>query len=174
MEREIKQIFERISERFEIALRLSNHCETSVYYHVENLSGEELQLCASYIAERVRNVCHPLLPTILVSLSGSYTELPLMLSQELAEGGEPLEVMTLNQLDAGNGHLSRLKNSRTVLVNDVITTARSCLKTHSRITMLGSTVLCWAALVDRTFGPGPVPVVAAFTGEPVTLLQQLP
>ena len=40
--------------------------------------------------------------------------------------------------------------------------------------MLGSTVLCWASLVDRTFGPGPVPVVAAFTGEPVTMLEELP
>jgi hypothetical protein len=174
MEREIKEIFERVTENFDIPMRLSARCETSVYYHVENLTTAELEICAEFVAERVVNVCHPLLPTILINLPGSYTGLAEILSKELAPPGEALEVMTLEQLDAGNGYLTRLKGSRTLLVNDVITTARSCLAAHSKITMLGSTVLCWAALIDRTFGPGPVPVVAAFTGAPVTILERLP
>ena len=174
MEQRIKQIFEGITEHFSIPMRLSSRCETEVYYHVENLSQEDLQLCAAYIGERVRNVCHPNMPTILISLSGSYTDLAETLSIELGQSDKPLEIVALQDLDAGNGVVSRLKHSRSVLVNDVITTARSCLKAHTRITMLGSTVLCWAALIDRTFGPGPVPVVAAYTGAAVRLLEELP
>ncbi|HQH27072.1 MAG TPA: phosphoribosyltransferase [Oligoflexia bacterium] len=174
MEQEIREIFERITERFEIPIRLSHRCETGVYYHVEDLSSPELELCAQFIAERVRNVAHPLLPSILINLPGGYTDLAATLSTELAPPGESLEIITMKDLDAGNGHLARLKNARCILVNDVITTARSCLAIHSRITMLGASVLCWACLVDRTFGPGPVPVVAAYTGAPVTLLGEIP
>lgn len=174
MEEELRDIFGRITERFQTPLRLSGRCETKVYYHVEDLAPDELYLCAQYIAERVINVCSPLRPELLIKLPGSFTELTEMLSRELGDPEEPLEIMTMPEVEAGNGHGARLKTAKVMLVNDVITTARSCLKAHSQITMMGASVLCWSALIDRTFGPGPVPIVTAFTGEPVQIIGELP
>jgi len=59
------------------------------------------------------------------------------------------------------------------MLTDVITTARSSLEAHTKATLRGVPVLCWATLIDRTFGPGPVPVVSALTGAPVRLLSRL-
>lgn len=174
MEEQIREIFEAIAENSTTPLRLSKRCETNVYYHVEDLTVESIEICAAYISERVGNVCHPPIPDIIINLPGNYTGLAEVLSKELAAPGEQIEVVTLEQLDGGNGFVSRLKNSKVILVNDVITTARSCLKAHSRITMMGASILCWATLIDRTFGPGPVPVISAYTGAPVTLLERLP
>lgn len=174
MENEIKEIFEDITEYFDVPLRLSSRCETKVYYHVEDLTSEDLQVCAAYIAERIEKVCHPPLPEFIINLPGSYTGLASILSAELSPPGEEIEVIRYDKMEAGNGFGKRLRNARVLLVNDVITTARSCLKAHTKTTMMGASVLCWAALIDRTFGPGPVPVVSAFTGAPVTLLEELP
>ena len=80
-----------------------------------------------------------------------------------------LDQIELEKIEQGNGIRKVLKDRPVVLVNDVITTGKSCLEAHNATTLMGGTVLCWAALIDRTFGPGPVPVVAAFTGEPITL-----
>jgi orotate phosphoribosyltransferase len=72
-----------------------------------------------------------------------------------------------------NGHGEKYKGCASILVTDVITTARSSLEAHTRATLRGIPVLCWATLIDRTFGPGPVPVVSAFTGAPVRVLTQI-
>jgi orotate phosphoribosyltransferase len=72
-----------------------------------------------------------------------------------------------------NGHGEKYKGHNAILVTDVITTARSSLEAHTRATLRGIPVLCWATLIDRTFGPGPVPVVSAFTGAPVRVLTQV-
>ena len=173
-EREIKDIFEGITENYQVPLRLSSRCEASVYYRVEDLSSEEIDVCADYLAERVVNVCQPTLPELLINLRGNHTGLADTMAKALAPPGEQLEVLSLDQVEAGNGYGSRLKNTPVLLVNDVITTARSCLEAHTRTTMMGASILCWLALVDRTFGPGPVPVVAAFTGAPVNLLEEIP
>jgi hypothetical protein len=174
VETEIREIFESITEHHTTPLRLSSKCETTVYYRVEDLTLQDIEICAEYIAERVFNVCHPQLPQILIHLPGSYTGLTETLSRALGAPDEPLDVMTYAQVEAGNGCRSRLKNASVMLVNDVITTARSCLAAHTQITMMGATVLCWGALIDRTFGPGPVPVITAYTGEPVTLIGEIP
>lgn len=155
-------------------LRVGSRCEASCYYRVEDLGADDIQVCADYLAERVLKVCSPALPHFLVNLRGSFTGLAAVLAKELAPPGESLEVLEFSQLTSGNGVTSRIKGSNLILVNDVITTARSCLEAHTRVTMMGGSILCWAALIDRTFGPGPVPVVASFTGEPVTLLEGLP
>lgn len=168
MEEEIREVFRQITERHEEPMRLGSRCETNTYYRVEDLSDDGLALCASYVADRVYKVCSPSMPSILITLPGNYTGLGEALSEELCPPGETLEVVSLRDIDRLQ---SPLKGARAVLVNDVITTARSCLEAHTRITMLGATILCWACLIDRTFGPGPVPVVAAFTGAPVTLLE---
>ena len=171
---QIRRIFESITEHYETPIRIGSRCEGNIYYRVEDLSTEDVQLCAEYIASRIVKVCNPNLPQVLINLPGSFSGLASILSKELAPPGEELEVIGLDQVTGSNGRGSRLKSSNCVLVNDVITTARSCLEAHTRITVLGIPVLCWAALIDRTFGPGPVPVVAAFTGAPVRLLENLP
>ena len=173
MESEIRDIFRKVTERYEVPIRVGSRCEANVYYRVDTLSSDDLKTCASYVAERIWKVCQPASPSILVNLPGGFTGLADLLAEELAPPGERLEVLALDKLESSNGHSKAIKGVDIILVNDVITTARSCLEAHTRTTMLGSNVLCWAALIDRTFGPGPVPVVASFTGEPVTLLEEL-
>lgn len=170
---EIREIFEGITERFEVPIRIGGRCEANVFYRVDCLDKPNLEVLAGYVAERVVKVCQPSLPQKLVNLPGGYTELASFLSNELAPPGESLEVIAYEELNPHNGNSHVLKGCQVVLVNDVITTARSCLEAHTQVTMMGASVLCWAALVDRTFGPGPVPVVASFTGEPVTLLEEI-
>ncbi len=174
MSSEIREIFQEITERFEVPIRIGGRCEANVFYRVDCLDEEQLEVLASYVAQRIIKVCQPALPEKLVNLPGGYTELATFLSTELAPPGESLEVIAYEDLNPHNGNSHILKGNQVVLVNDVITTARSCLEAHTQVTMMGASVLCWAALVDRTFGPGPVPVVASFTGEPVTLLEEMP
>jgi len=174
MEEKIEQIISNITEHYDPPIRIGSRCEASVFYRVEDLTSDDIDTCAHYITERILKVCYPSLPEILINLSGNYTGLAAELSKELAPPGEKLEIINLDQLNTHNGHGAKLKNTPVVLVNDVITTARSCLEAHTKITMLGAPVLCWAALIDRTFGPGPVPVVASCTGAPVTLLEEIP
>ncbi|MCB0322169.1 MAG: hypothetical protein KDD69_01315 [Bdellovibrionales bacterium] len=174
MEDELRAIFGRITETYTVPLRLSSRCEAKVYYRVEDLSSEDIEQCSQYISERMVKVCQPALPELLVSLRGNFTGLATMLARELAPPGESLEVVSLEQIESGNGVTNRLKGANVALVNDVITTARSCLEAHTKITLMGASVLCWSCLIDRTFGPGPVPVVAAFTGAPINLLEEIP
>lgn len=171
---EIREIFSKITEHFEVPLRVGSRCESNYYYRVDNLSLDDLEICARYVAERIIKVCYPNLPQKLVNLPGGYTGLAELLSKELAPPGEQLEVLSLSQIKPDNGRTNAVRGLDIILVNDVITTARSCLEAHTKVTMLGASVLCWGALIDRTFGPGPVPVVTAFTGEPVRLLEELP
>lgn len=170
----IHEIIERITERYAVPIRVGSRCEANTYYRVEDLSTDDLEEIARAIAERITKVCYPLLPQVILSLPGSYIGLARMLSRELAPAGEALEVINVEQLSASDARSTWLRNTNAVLVNEVITTARTCLEAHTRATVLGATVLCWAAIIDRTFGPGPVSVVAAYTGEPVRLLEMLP
>ena len=174
MNRAIREIFDSITERYEVPIRVGSRCEAHSFYRVDNLAPEDLKICASYVAERIVKVCQPNLPQVLINLPGGYTGLAEMLAEELAPSEESLEVIPLHKLDPNNGGSKKLRGRDVVLVNDVITTARSCLEAHTKTTMMGANIVCWGALIDRTFGPGPVPVVAAFTGEPVTLLQDMP
>lgn len=171
---EIREIFQKITEFYSVPIRVGSRCEASVYYRVEDLSSDDVETCAQYVAQRALKVVAPSLPHFLLNLPGSYTGLAQILARELAPPGETLEVLNYEDLSGGNGKTGRLKGANIVLVNDVITTARSCLEAHTKMTMIGASVTCWAALIDRTFGPGPVPVVASFTGEPVTLLEGIP
>lgn len=171
MEREILEIFERITEKYQVPIRVGSRCEANIYYRVDDLSPEDIEFLARYIAERIRKVCSAGYPEALINLPGSYSGLASMLAVELGEPERPLEVIDADKVTSMNGNSARLKNLPVILVNDVITTARSCLEAHTKITCTGAQIMCWAALVDRTFGPGPVPVVASYTGAPVTLLE---
>ncbi len=169
---EIRNIIEKITEHYETPVRVGSLCETSTFYRLEDLRDQDLSFLATYIAERIFKVCHPSLPSLLISMPGGYTGLVDLLARELADEDSPLEVVGAEVLSSGNGKAARLKNLNTVIVTDVITTARSCIEAHTKATMYGANVLCWACVIDRTFGPGPVPVVAAHTGAPVQLLER--
>ena len=175
---DIREIFEKITEHHSMPLRIGSRCESQVYYRVEDLLWDDLEKCAEYLTDRIDKVGSPNRPTILIDLHGGYTGIAAILAEKLSEFGEPVKVLRYEELEkldrqGGNENATALlKGQDIVLVNEVITTARSCLEAHSRITMMGGTVFAWVALIDRTFGPGPVPVVAAFTGAPVRLVDR--
>ncbi|MCB0311166.1 MAG: hypothetical protein KDD42_08015, partial [Bdellovibrionales bacterium] len=150
-------------------------CESRVYYRVEDLADSDLDLCAEYVAQRIANVVHPQ-PQLFLKLPGGYTffaeRLSAIYTELYSKSGEiPLEQYLDEKMN--NGHGAKYGGYTAVLITDVITTARSSLEAHTRATLKGIKVSCWATLIDRTFGPGPVPVVSAFTGAAVRLLTQI-
>lgn len=168
----IREIIENIAEHYSSPIRVGSRCEANTYYRVEDLTESDFSEIAEYVAERIHKVC-TVEPQVIISMPGSFVGLAKMLSKELSPV-EPLEVINAEQLTSPGMRSSWLRNVNAVLVNDVITTARSCLEIHTKATMMGASIMCWAAIIDRTFGPGPVPVVAAYTGDPVRLLEEMP
>jgi len=172
---DINKIFSRITEEFELPVPIGGRCESRTYYRVEDLSDDDLNICAEYVAYRIQNVLTQQDTHLFLKLPGGYSFFAERLSavySELIGGKEvPLEQYVESKLSNGHGEKYRGKNA--VLITDVITTARSSLEAHTKATLKGIPVLCWATLIDRTFGPGPVPVVSAFTGAPVRLLTRL-
>ena len=167
---DIRKILDRITDTFDNPIPIGGRCESKVFYRVEDLSEDELDTCAEYVAHRIHNVIAPLRVDFFLKLPGGYTffaeRLSAMYSRALGmEEYLPVELYVASKLSNGYGEAYRGKNG--VLVTDVITTARSTLEVHSKATLRGIPVLCWATLIDRTFGPGPVPVVSAFNGSPV-------
>ena len=194
-EEEVNEIFDRITERFEDPVPIGGRCESNVYYRVEDLTDDDLNACAEYVARRIKNVVAPLKPQLFLKLPGGYSFFAERLAAVYNELFAPMDNLAaidsraqkqgsrgkrteipLEQYDEskmGNGMGDRYRGCSAILVTDVITTARSSLEAHTKATLRGVPVLCWATLIDRTFGPGPVPVVSAFTGAPVRLLSQL-
>lgn len=167
------ELFERITERFSVPIKLSKNCEANTFYRVEDLNSEEISVCSNYLAGRTLDVCSPEEPVVLVEMPGSSSGLADALAHSISmENTSNLQprVVTLNEFNKGNGARSAVKGKNIAIVNDIITTGKSCLEAHSNLCMSGANVLCWIALIDRTFGPGPVPVVATMTGDPVKLL----
>ena len=173
---DINEIFERITERYEDPVSIGGRCESNVYYRVESLTESDLNTCAVYVAQRIKNVVTPNSPQLFLKLPGGYSFFAERLCAIFYELGfsrheVPLEQYLESKLSNGHGEKYRGKNA--ILVTDVITTARSSLEAHTKATLRNIPVLCWATLIDRTFGPGPVPVVSAFTGAPVRVLTQV-
>ncbi|NMC64309.1 MAG: hypothetical protein GYA55_14185 [SAR324 cluster bacterium] len=172
---EVNDIFERITEEYEEPVPIGGRCESHVYYRVEDLVDEELNVCAEYVANRIHDLLYPQTPQLFLKLPGGYTffaeRLCAFYSELINADDIPLEQYLESKMS--NGHGEKYKGANCVLVTDVITTARSSLEAHTKATIRGIPVLCWAALIDRTFGPGPVPVVAAFTGAPVRVLTKI-
>ncbi|MCB0319610.1 MAG: hypothetical protein KDD60_01715 [Bdellovibrionales bacterium] len=169
----VSEIFARITEEYETPVPIGGRCESTTYYRTEDLTDEDLNLCAEYVANRIESVISPLVPDIFLKLPGGYSffaeRLSAVYSERIPGKKEiPLEQYLESKMENGFG--SRYRGKNAVLVTDVITTARSSLEAHSKATLRGIPVLCWATLIDRTFGPGPVPIVSAFTGAPVRLL----
>ena len=173
---EINEIFLRITEEYEDPVRIGGQCESRVFYRVEDLSEDDLNTCAHYVAQRIRNVIAPQKPNFFLKLPGGYSffaERLCAVYSELLPGGTELPLEQYIESKLTNGYGERYKGQNAILVTDVITTARSTLEAHTKATLRGIPVLCWATLIDRTFGPGPVPVVSAFTGGPVRLLSRM-
>jgi hypothetical protein len=173
---DVSEIFERITEEFEEPVRIGSRCESNVYYRVEDLADEDLNIAARYVANRIVDLCGNQFPELILKLPGGYSffaeRLAVVLSEMSPDGKEvPLEQYLESKLS--NGHGERYRGARAILVTDVITTARSSLEAHTKATLKGINIVCWAALIDRTFGPGPVPVASSFTGAPVRLLTEL-
>ena len=172
---DINQIFARITERFDEPVPIGNRCESTVYYRTEDLSEADLNACAEYVAHRIYSLIQPDAPALFLKLPGGYSffaeRLCTLYSELYAREEVPLEQYLESKLSNGMG--SRYHGKSAILVTDVITTARSSLEAHTKATLRGISVLCWATLIDRTFGPGPVPVVSSFTGAPVRVLTQV-
>src|SRR5262249_7237749 len=146
---EIREIIDRVTEYYTTPIRVGSRCEANAFYRVEDLATDELEMIGEYLSERIINVCSPNMPQLLLSLPGSFAGLARVLSKTLSPTGEALEVVNVEQLAPGapqKGRTNWLKGANCVLVNDVITTARTCLEAHTRATMMGATVLCWAAI----------------------------
>jgi hypothetical protein len=169
-------IFERITERYEEPVSIGGRCESTTYYRVEDLTDEDLDVCAEYVVHRIRKVVSPAIPKLFLKLPGGYSffaERLFAVYSELARPGEEVVLEQYLESKMSNGHGEKYKGYPSILITDVITTARSSLEAHTRATLKGIPVLAWATLIDRTFGPGPVPVLSAFTGDPVRVLTKI-
>ncbi|HMO17087.1 MAG TPA: phosphoribosyltransferase [Oligoflexia bacterium] len=164
-------LFEKVTERFSVPVKLSKNCESTTFYRVEYLNQDDISYCADYLAGRVLDCVSPIEPEFIVEMPGSSVGLAKALAGAMGEIAFEPAVISLEEFSKGNGKASQMKGKNIILSNDVITTARSCLEAHSKLTLSGANVVAWAALIDRTFGPGPVPILATLTGEPVTLLE---
>jgi hypothetical protein len=172
----LSEIFAKITERYDDPVPIGGRCESNVYYRVEDLTDDDLDMCAHYVAERIKNVVSPSVPQLFLKLPGGYSFFAERLSAVYAElfpedGEIPLEQYLESKMS--NGHGEKYRGYNAILITDVITTARSSLEAHTRATLKNIPVLCWATLIDRTFGPGPVPVISAFTGAPVRVLAKI-
>jgi hypothetical protein len=174
---DINRIFERITEEFEDPVPIGGRCESRTYYRVEDLDEDDLNICAKYISVRIKDIFYPNHPRLFLKLPGGYSffaeRLYATYSELYAPKGHVIALEQYLESKIFNGHGEKYKGHETILVTDVITTARSSLEAHTRATMKGIPVLAWATLIDRTFGPGPVPVISAFTGAPVRLLTRM-
>ena len=173
---DINSIFDKVTENYDVPVPIGGRCESNVYYRTEELSDEDLDACAEYVANRIDNVVSPLKPELFLKLPGGYSffaERLCKIYAEVINGGEEIPLESYVESKLSNGHGEKYSGCSAVLITDVITTARSSLEAHTKATLRGIPVLCWASLIDRTFGPGPVPVVSAFTGAPVRVLTQV-
>jgi hypothetical protein len=173
---DLEDIFARITEEYQEPVPIGGRCESNIFYRVEDLSDKDLDICAEYVAQRIRNVVSPQQPQLFLKLPGGYSffaERLCAIYSELYNKGKEVPLEQYLESKMSNGHGEKYKGYNSILVTDVITTARSSLEAHTRATLKGIPVLCWATLIDRTFGPGPVPVVSAFTGASVRVLTQI-
>lgn len=173
---EVNEIFERITERYDEPVPIGGRCESHIYYRTEDLTEDDLNVCAEYVAYRIEKVVSPQEPKLFLKLPGGYSffaERLCAIYSEVINNGREIPLEQYLEKKISNGHGEKYRDHNCILVTDVITTARSSLEAHTKATLRGIPVLCWATLIDRTFGPGPVPVVSAYTGAPVRVLTQL-
>jgi len=166
-----REILDSITEYHQIPLRIGSHCESNTFYRIENLTSGDIELCAKQLAEQILDVVSPSIPDVMLNLPGNYTGLAHELAKTMSElVFQPIEAISLTTSNYPEVR-EKLRNKNIIFVNDIVTTARTCLAYHSKITMDDASILGWATLIDRTLGPGPVPVISVMKGEAVVLLQ---
>ena len=173
---EIEAIFANITEKFDAPIPIGGQCESNIFYRTEELSEADLDRCAEYVVERLEKVSTIDSPKVLLKLPGDHScfaERLARVYRDIVPAAANLVIDDYSDGAISNGMGEKYRNQPAILVNDVITTARSTLEAHSKATLRGIPVICWATLIDRTFGPGPVPVVSAFTGAPVRVLTSI-
>lgn len=171
----IKEIFDKITEYHDVPVPIGGRCESHHYYRVEDLSEDDLKLASAYVLQRLEKNLDLSDIELLIKLGGGVTLFGEILYALWCEhmGNEDIRLETYSDYLFENGKLGFLRGKQAVLVTDVITTARSTLEAHSKVTMRGIKIVAWVSLIDRTFGPGPVPVIAAYTGAPVNLITRI-
>jgi hypothetical protein len=70
---DMEDIFNRITEEYEEPVPIGGRCESRIFYRVEDLSDADLNLCAEYVAGRIRNVVSPNKPQLFLKLPGGYS-----------------------------------------------------------------------------------------------------
>jgi hypoxanthine-guanine phosphoribosyltransferase len=173
---DVIDIFERVTEHFDVPVPIGGRCESNTYYRVEYLSEADLNTCAEYVAERLVDMLAPMEIHVFLKLPGGFTffaERLAALYSEVTRSATDVMVEPYNEAKISNGLGEKYRGKNAILVTDVITTARSSLEAHTKATLRGIQVLSWATLIDRTFGPGPVSVVSSFTGAPVRVLTHI-
>ena len=173
MEQEIKELIDSVTEHYDVPVRVGSRCEASTFYRVEDLAKKELEVIAASLAARILPVCHPHYPAYFLPFAGTYTGIAEIIAEKISPPDHLMEVISYEDLYGDPTIGEKLRSNKVALISDVITTARSAVEAHTKATIIGGSVLCWVSIIDRTFGPGPVPVVTSFTGDPVTLLREL-
>jgi len=171
---QIHQIIQGVTENYDVPVPIGGRCESYVYYRLENLQEDEIAMCAKYVLQRLENALEINDIGLFLKLKGaitSFAECLYALFCEIYNLEPKFELYSENLLL--NGKADILRNKTAILISDVITTAKSSLEAHSQATLRGIKIAAWIALIDRTFGPGPVPVIAAYTGAPVSVLTKV-
>mgnify|MGYP000653058217 CR=1 FL=1 len=151
---EIGELFSKITEEFEEPVRIGSRCESQVYYRVEDLSDEDLNVCARYVGERILEVGNNQFPDLILKLPGGFSffaERLAVVFSELNPSGKEVPLEQYLESKLFNGHGERYKGCSAVLVTDVITTARSSLEAHTKATLRGINIFCWAALIAVSY-----------------------
>jgi hypothetical protein len=159
-QQEINEIFAKITDRFDNPVPIGTRCESNIYYQVQSLNEDDLNRCALFVADLLKDRVSPRQVQLLLKLPGGYSFFAERLCAVYTElYDSEVEFEQYIEEKFSNGYAEKFKGKATVLVTDVITTARSSLETHTQATLKGIDV-----------GPGPVSVVSALVGSPVTLL----
>ena len=138
--KELEEIFSRITEEYEEPVPIGGRCESRIFYRVGDLSDADLDACAEYVAERIKNVVSPSKPQLFLKLPGGYSffaERLCAVYSELYNKGKDVPLEQYLESKMSNGHGEKYKGHSAILVTDVITTARSSLEAHTRATLKG-------------------------------------
>ena len=115
---ELNEIIEKITDTYEEPVPIGGRCESHVYYRVQDLNDHDLDVCAEYVAERIRNVVAPQTPQLFLKLPGGYTffaeRLCTIYSELYGKGSEvPLEQYLESKMS--NGHGDKYRGYNTIL-----------------------------------------------------------
>lgn len=112
---DVNEVFARVTEEFEDPIPIGGRCESKVYYRVESLTeSDTCDICAEYVAERIKNVVAPSKPQLFLKLPGGYSffaERLCAIYSELFNRGQevPLEQYLESKMSNGFGRSTKGK-----------------------------------------------------------------